>query len=117
MRRTLALALVAACALPAAGCGSSSKQGPESNDKRGAALACLTKEKRLDARLDGADAIQIGARDTGPRVRFFLTRGEAEGEQFAGKAEGTEQSGSALIYVRGSSDSLLKEVEDCVDSL
>jgi hypothetical protein len=116
MRRTLPPALVIACALAATGCGGS-KQGPESNDKRGAALACLTGEKRLDARLDGADSIQIGAPKSGPRIRFFLTRGEAEGEQFAGKAEGTEQSGSALIYVRKSSDALLKQVEECIDNL
>ena len=106
---------VFACAV-FAGCGGT-KEGPESNDKRGAALACLTGEKHLPARLAGKDAIQIGATKTGPRIRFFLTRGEAEGEQFAGKAEGAEQSGSALIYVRHASDSLLKQVESCVDNL
>ncbi len=116
MPRNARLALLACCALLLAGC-SGAKQGPDSNDKRVDALACLKEEKGLEARLDGRDAIQVGASDRGPRVRFFLTRGLAEAHQFEGRAEGTLQSGSALIYVRENGDELLEEIEDCVDSL
>jgi hypothetical protein len=116
VRRIATLALMASCAL-AAGCGGGAKEGPESNDKRGAALGCLTGEKKLDARLAGEDAIQVGDTRTGPRIRFFLTRGEAEAAQFQGTAEGTIQSGSALIYVRRNGDDLLEQIEDCVDNL
>jgi hypothetical protein len=116
VRRIASLVLVVPCAL-GAGCGSGTKEGPESSDKRGEALACLTGEKQLDARLEGKDAIQVGDARTGPRIRFFLTRGEAESAQFQGTAEGTIQSGSALIYVRHGSDDLLEQVEACVDNL
>lgn len=105
-----------ALALAVAGCGGA-KEGPDSNDKRTAALDCLANEHKLDARLSGSDAIQIGDRRSGPRIRFFLTRGEAEAAQFEGTAEGTVQSGSALIYVRRNGDELLEQVEDCIDNL
>jgi hypothetical protein len=116
VRRIAFLALMVPCTL-AAGCGSGEKEGPESNDKRGAALACLTGDKQLDARLQGKDGIQVGDARTGPRIRFFLTRGEAEAAQFQGTAEGTIQSGSALIYVRRNPDDLLEQIEACVDNL
>jgi hypothetical protein len=103
-------------ALAVAGCGGT-KEGPESNDKRGAALDCLTNQQHLNARLAGPDSIQIDNPRTGPRIKFFLTRGEAEAAQFEGTAEGTIQSGSALIYVRRNGDDLLKQVESCVDNL
>ena len=119
MGRTSLTALAAASGLLLAGCGlgTSAKEGPDSNDKRGSALACLTDEKGLDARLVGDEEIQVGDAATGPRLRFFLTRGQAEAEQFEGRAEGALQSGSALIYVRQNSDEVLEQVEDCVDSL
>lgn len=116
MKWTVPTALVAAGALVATGCGGT-KEGPESNDKRNAALTCLTQSKNLDARLIGEDGIQVGDDRTGPRLRFFLTRGQAEAEQFEGRAEGTLQSGSALIYVRENSDEVLDKVEDCIDNL
>ena len=99
-----------------AGCGGT-KVGPDSTDQRDVALDCLTHKHKLQARLSGSDSIQVGNPNTGPRIRFFLTRGLAEAEQFAGNAEGTVQSGSALIYVRHNGDKLLSQVEDCVDSL
>jgi hypothetical protein len=103
-------------AVAVAGCGGS-KAGPDSSDKRVNALDCLTNEHQLDARLSGKDAIQVGNPRTGPRIRFFLTRGQAEAAQFEGTAEGTLQSGAALIYVRRNGDKLLEQVEDCVDNL
>jgi hypothetical protein len=116
MHRTLPPALIAVCALALGACGGA-KEGPESNDKRDVALDCLKRDKGLDARLDGEDAIQVGDPRTGPRLRFFITRGQAEAEQFEGRAEGTLASGSALIYVRNNSDELLEKVEDCIDTL
>jgi hypothetical protein len=114
VKRTLTITgLMLAVALP--GCGGS-KAGPDSNDKRVDALNCLN-DKKLDARMSGKDAIQVGDARTGPRIRFFLTRGQAEGAQFEGTAEGTLQSGAALIYVRNNGDELLEQVEDCIDSL
>ena len=114
MKRTLTIGLALATAL--AGCGST-KAGPDSNDKRADALTCLTDKYHLDARMVGEDTIQVGDPRTGPKVRFFLTRGQAEGAQFEGTAEGTLQSGAALIYVRRNGDDVLEKVEDCIDSL
>lgn len=114
MRSTAFIPLLLVLAL--AGCGGT-KVGPDSTDKRGDALNCLKNKYKLDARLSGTDSIQIGDPRTGPRIRFFLTRGQAEAAQFEGTAEGTLESGAALIYVRGNGDELLTKVEDCVDSL
>lgn len=100
-----------------AGCGGGTKVGPNSNDKRVDALNCLTQKYKLDAHLSGKDAIQVNNEHTGPRIKFFLTRGQAEGAQFEGTAEGTLQSGAALIYVRANGDDLLEKVEDCIDGL
>jgi hypothetical protein len=91
--------------------------GPDSNDARTEALDCMTQKHHLDARLSGKDSIQVGDARTGPRVKFFLTRGQAEAAQFEGTAEGTLESGAALIYVRANGDDLLAQVEDCIDSL
>jgi hypothetical protein len=108
---------VLALALPLlAGCG-----GPDydadPNDKRAVALECLTETKDLSARLDGEDAIVVGDAETGPRIRFFLTSGEAEAEQFAGRGEGAEQIGNALLFVRDGSEEDLAEIENCLDEL
>ena len=53
----------------------------------------------------------------GPRIRFFLTSGQAEAEQFAGRGEGSEQIESALLFVREGSEQLLEDVEECLDNL
>jgi hypothetical protein len=116
VKRTAIPAALLLLALALAGCGST-KVGPDSTDMRGAALDCLTNKHRLQARMSGTDSIQVGNAQTGPRIRFFLTRGLAEAEQFGGDAEGTIQSGSALIYVRRNGDTVLKQVEDCIDNL
>jgi hypothetical protein len=110
--------LIACLALTAlvAGCGGA-KVGPNSNEKRAEAVDCMQQKYGLDARMVGDDTIQVGDAGTGPRVRFFLTRGQAEGAQFEGTAEGALQSGAALIYVRRNGDDLLEKVEDCIDSL
>jgi hypothetical protein len=98
------------------GCGSDGGSAADDSDKRAVALECL-EEKRLNARLDGEDALVVGDPDSGPRIRFFLTSGEAEAAQFEGKGEGAEQIGSALLFVRGGSDELLEDVEACLADL
>lgn len=114
MKRTLTTALLLALTL--AGCGNT-KAGPDSSDTRTQALTCMTTKHKLDARLSGKDSIQVGDARTGPRVQFFLTRGQAEAAQFQGTAEGTIESGAALIYVRRNGDQILEKVEDCIDNL
>jgi hypothetical protein len=99
------------------GCGSNGGSAADDSDKRAVALECLEEEKRLNARLDGEDALVVGDSDSGPRIRFFLTSGEAEAAQFEGKGEGAEQIGSALLFVRGGSDELLEDVEACLADL
>ena len=109
-------ALACAASLVAAGCG-----GPDydadPNDKRAVALECLTETKDLDARLDGEDAILVGDSESGPRIRFFLTSGEAEAEQFEGRGEGSEHIGNALLFTREGSEEVLSDVENCLDEL
>jgi hypothetical protein len=114
MRRTPA---ALACALlAAAGCGDPDYDA-DPNDKRAVTLECLTETKDLEARLDGEDAIVVGNERNGPRIRFFLTSGEAEAEQFEGRGEGAEQIGNALLFTRDGSEQVLSEVENCLDEL
>jgi hypothetical protein len=102
------------------GCSLSSNDGSSGDngsDKRALALECLRQEKHLGARAAGDDALIVGDPGSGPRIRFFLTSGEAEAAQFEGKGEGAEQIGSALLFVRGGSDEVLEQVEDCLAGL
>jgi hypothetical protein len=115
-RRLPLLAALAALALPGCGIGSEDV-GPNPEDKRAATLECLREEKGVDARAAGPTGIQVGEPATGPRVRFYLTSGEAEAAQFKGSQEGSEHIGSALLFVREGSDDVLEDVEACLDSL
>ena len=111
-------ACAAALALALAGCGVSSDGDTETdpNDKRAAALECLREEKDVSARLLGRESIQLG--DTsGPRIRFYLTPGEAEAQQFLGRGEGAEQIKSALLFVRDGSEDTLQATEECLNEL
>jgi hypothetical protein len=91
-------------------------------DKRGVALACLRDEKGLDVAPVGDKGIAIGP-DTSSggtggqdaRIDFFQSSLEAEGEQFEGRAEGAEQIGAALFYVRELPEQTLVEIEDCLN--
>lgn len=85
------------------------------DDKRGVALACIRDRKGIEALPVGDKSIQVGADDDGPRIDFFQSSLEAEGEQFEGRAEGAEQVGAALLYVREAPDELLIELEDCLN--
>ena len=121
MKRALPLLALALVLAALAGCGGGDDPANgrpatvDENDDRALALDCMTRVKGLDARLDGEDAIQVDDPETGPRIRFFLTSGEAESAQFTGQAEGTEQMGGALLYVREASDETLEDVEFCLD--
>jgi hypothetical protein len=121
LTRAGSIALAAGALLAAAaGCGGGEPGAPpssEKNDDRAAALRCLREEKGLDARPVGEDVIVVGDAKTGPRIRFFLTAGEAEAKQFEGGAEGSEQIGSALLFVRQGSEQVLEKVESCLDAL
>lgn len=86
----------------------------EPEDKRGHALACIRDEKGMDAQPVGAKGIEIDGSD-GPRVDFFQSSLEAEGEQFEGRAEGAEQIGAALFYVREAPERQLEAIEDCLN--
>jgi hypothetical protein len=84
-------------------------------DKRGLALACIRDEKGIDARPVGDKGIEIGPGGDDSRIDFFQSSLEAEGEQFEGRAEGAEQIGAALFYVRELPEEALTEVEDCLN--
>jgi hypothetical protein len=86
----------------------------EPEDKRGHALACIRDEKGMDARAVGDKGIEIDGAD-GPRVDFYQSSLEAEGEQFEGRAEGAEQIGAALLYVRETPEDQLVAIEDCLN--
>ena len=59
--------------LAASGCfPGSDDSGVDPNDKRGVALECITKDKGLDAREEGANKIQVGDAKTGPEITFFV---------------------------------------------
>ena len=115
---TRAAAALAACTLAlAVGCGSDDAPlpaGVDKNDKRAVALACITGEKGLEARLSGDKTIQVDGRE-GARIEFLLSSGEAEGRQFLGGAQGAEQIGAALLFVNAASEDDLKKIESCLE--
>lgn len=86
---------------------------PNPSDKRGVAVQCMT-GKGLTARLVGKQSIQVGAIG-GPRIEFFVSGGEAEGQQFQGEAQGAEQIGSALLFLNEGTEDQLDKVEACLD--
>lgn len=116
-RALLAPAVLAA--LAAAGCGGSDELPPsvDEDDRRAVALYCIEERQGLEARPEGQHEILVGDPGTGPRVRLFRTSAEAEATQFDGKAEGTEQIGGALLYVRRGSDEVLRKIEVCLEDL
>jgi len=114
---------IALAAASLAGCGLGSDDaggGGGDLDDRSAAMACLQDAGLDDARLvgpEGNQEIVIGDGAQAPRIKFFLTAGEAEAQQFQGRGEGAEQIGGALLYVRDGSDDLLAPVEKCLADL
>ena len=115
----LSIALAAA-SLAGCGLGSDDAGGGGDLDDRSAAMACLQDAGLDDARLvgpEGNQEIVIGDGAQAPRIKFFLTAGEAEAQQFQGRGEGAEQIGGALLYVGDGSDDLLAPVEKCLADL
>jgi hypothetical protein len=115
--RLAAAALLAVAALVASGCGSTTDNGVDPNDKRATALECITKDQGLQAKLEGNNKIQVGDPETGPEITFFLTGGQAEAEQFEGRGEGAEQIKNSLLFVRKGSEDDLGLIEECLNSL
>jgi hypothetical protein len=119
VKRILAPLLLALVALPGCGLGSNDAGGRDDTDDRTATLQCLD-GAGVSARLDGPEANQqivIGDSSNPPHIKFFLTAGEAEAEQFQGHGEGAEQIGGTLLYVGDGSDDELKPVEKCLADL
>ena len=119
MKRPL-LALPVALLALASGCGSSDAGGNvDKSDLPGTALACL-ESNDIQAQRTGKDDDEL-VLDAGPRIRFFLTADEAIAEQFRGRQEGTEQIGTALLYVEPETskpqDDILHDVEICLSDL
>jgi hypothetical protein len=111
----LAPAVLAGCSL-----GSEDAGGGNNLDNRTATMQCIQDAGIDNARLvgpDGEQEIVIGDSAKAPRVKFFLTAGEAEAEQFQGRGEGAEQIGGALLYVGDGTDDELKPVETCLANL
>lgn len=79
-------------------------------DPRDAPLRCLGKARVPAAKADG-DAIAVRGV---PRIRFAPNATGAEAESLAGRAEGAEQLGRALLYVRGASEAELTVLERCL---
>jgi hypothetical protein len=119
VKRFSLLALLALALLPGCSLGSNDAGGRSATDDRTTALQCIT-GAGVDARLEGPEKDQqivIGDSSDPPHVKFFLTAGEAEAEQFQGHGEGAEQIGGTLLYVGDGSDDMLKPVEKCLADL
>jgi hypothetical protein len=117
--RLLLLVPLAVVALSGCGIGSSDAGGGDDTDDRTAALECI-QQAGVDARLEGEEGneeIVIGDSPDAPRIKFFLTAGEAEAEQFQGRGEGAEQIGAAHLFVGDGSDEVLREAEKCLADL
>lgn len=122
MTRLAPILAVAAAAAALAGCGSSDDPSVgrpasvDENDIKAVVLDCLTRVKDLDAREDGKNEIVVGTGPDAPRVRVFLTSGESEAEIFEGNAEGAEQIGATLLFVKGADEDTLEKIEFCLDN-
>jgi hypothetical protein len=111
-------AFALACLAPTlSACESAPEAGPDKTEKRDVGLECMTEQRGVRAHAVGDDEIQVGEEGSGPRVKFFITSGDAESRQFQGGAEGTEQLGNALLYVNDASDEVLDDVEFCLSNL
>ncbi len=114
--RLTAPLLVSALAIAASGCGGGDddirEAGPNPNDKRGVALSCI-EGAGVPAALAGEKSIQVDGPGA-PRIEFFVSSGEAEGEQFQGNGQGAEQVGAALLFVNDGDDEVLETIENCL---
>ncbi len=132
--RILSMLAAAALAAALAACGSSAGRAPQNpepaqspagtttgsqarpvagSNKRDAALGCIH-ARGIEAQPAGEKSIIVNG-PAGPRIDFFQSSLEAEGEQFEGNGEGAEQVGAALLYVRDGSEELLTQLELCLN--
>jgi hypothetical protein len=119
LKRSALLLSLALSVLSGCGLGSDDAGGGDDLDDRTAAMECL-EEAGIEARLEGEEGEQeivVADGANPPRVKFFLTAGEAEAEQFQGNGEGAEQIGGTLLYVNDGGDDLLEDVEKCLADL
>jgi len=119
VKRPLLLAALACSAAVGAACGSDDAAPlTDDSDKRAVTRACL-EAQGIEARESGEDELVVG--DGAPRIRFFLTAGEAEAAQFGGDGEGAEHIGPALMFVEPEvnreTEGLLEDVENCLAEL
>lgn len=75
-------------------------------------LRCLRDSGVRGARRNNEDVL-IGPVAQGLRIRFLATGGVTETAQLAGRAEGAETLGRALLYPGTAPDRILKPIEDC----
>lgn len=88
------------------------------NDPRTKHVRCLRSDGlpvRLFKASGARPGIQIGSPPTGPTVIFEPTQQAATGVQIVGQAQGAEVIGAALVYPNQAPDSVLQQVEDCMD--
>jgi hypothetical protein len=109
LRRAAAVA-VGLALLPAAACGAPDERSRGDYDPREPVVSCL-RDARVPATLAGRDAVLA----QGVRIEFLATPGAAEARQVAGRAQGAEQIGRALVWVGDASEDLLDALEECVD--
>jgi hypothetical protein len=76
-------------------------------------VACI-RAQHLPVQEVGLTRLQIGAAPAGPRVVFEPTPGAAQAAQIAGRAQGAEVIGSALLYPEQAPDSELAKIEVCL---
>jgi hypothetical protein len=119
VKRPLVLPLLL-LAVAFAGCGSDdAAPAVDESDKPGSTVACL-EFHGIASHVEGEDDEEV-LLDAGPRVKFYLTAAEAEAAQFRGTGEGSEQIGSALLFVDPEVDpeteEILKDVEGCLADL
>jgi hypothetical protein len=106
LRRAATLVVVAI--LP--GCAAPDERSPGAYDPRAAVVSCLRDEGVAARRAPAGEVLAQGV-----RIEFLITPGEAVALQVAGRAQGAEQIGRALIWVGDAPDELLATIEDCVD--
>ena len=102
------VALVASATLSA--CGAPGERAGGVYDPRASVVSCL-QEEGVPARLSGPVDVLAG----GVRIEFMSTSGAAVARSIAGRSQGAEQIGRALIWVGGAPDGRLKTIEECVD--
>jgi hypothetical protein len=109
-RRAAALVAGVAAVLILSACGAPDERRRGSYDPRLPVVSCL-RDEGLSARRVDRNAILTER----VRIEFLRTPGEAEARQIAGRAQGAEQIGRALIFVGAARDGLLARIEECVD--